>query len=98
MKRPAVGLILILMICFVAIGQAEEKILIQFERAGIWKVDPQNHRCLMDRGVWDMLPLEQKEQTLQVIYVEQKTWWKIYDRMSGKLLGEVSSWGWKVYP
>ncbi len=40
----------------------------------------------------------EKARCLQVIYVEEKTWWKLYDRMSGKLLGEVSSWGWKVYP
>jgi hypothetical protein len=80
------------------ICQAQEKILNQFEAAGIWKVDRPNHRCLIDRGVWDRLPFEKKEQTLQVIYVEEKTWWKINDRMSGKLLGEVSSWGWKIYP
>jgi len=90
--------ILILMIGFLVTAQAQERILNQFETAGIWRVDRQNHRCLIDRGVWDRLPMEQKEQTLKVIYVEEKTWWKIYDRMSGKLLGEVSSWGWKIHP
>ena len=97
MGKSCVALALILMICFVAIGQAQEKILDKFERAAIWKVDRQNHRCLIEYGVWARLPFEQKEQCLQAIYVEEKTWWKIYDRMSGKLLGEVSSWGWKVY-
>ncbi len=92
-------LLLSLLFCFVYFSAlADEPILIQFEKAGIWKVDRPNHRCLIDRGVWDRLPFEQKEQCLQAIYVEQKTWWKIYDRMSGKILGEVSSWGWKIHP
>jgi len=78
--------------------QSQVKILDDFERHGIWKVDRQNHRCLIEGGVWAQFPLERKEQCLQAIYMEQGTWWEIYDRMSGKLLGKVSSWGWKIYP
>ena len=80
------------------LGFSQVKVLDDFEKHGIWKVDRPNHRCLIDPGVWVRLPFEQKEQCLQAIYIEEKTWWKIYDYMSGKLLGEVSSWGWKVYP
>ena len=97
MKRNVSICILIIMMIS-SVAQAQEKILTQFDKAGIWKIDRSNHRCLIDLGVWDRLPMVQKEQTLQLIYVEEKTWWKIYDRMSGKLLGEVSSWGWKIYP
>jgi hypothetical protein len=25
-------------------------------------------------------------------------WWTFFDVMSGKLFGEVNSWGWKIYP
>ena len=57
----------------VGIGQTHENILGQFERAGIWKVDRPNHRCLVDPGVWAKLPLDKKEQSLQVIYTEEKT-------------------------
>lgn len=78
--------------------QSQVKILDDFERHGIWKVDRQNHRCLIEYGVWARIPFEQKERCLQAIYVEQKTWWEIYDVMSGKLLGKVGAWGWKVYP
>jgi len=78
--------------------QSQVKILDDFERHGIWKVDRQNHRCLIEGGVWAQFPLERKEQCLQTIYMEQNTWWEIYDQMSGKLLGKVSSWGWKIYP
>ena len=77
---------------------AGESILVQFENGGIWKVDRPNHRCLVERGVWDRMPFDKKEDVLKVIYVEEKTWWELYDSMSGKLLGKVSSWGWKVYP
>ncbi len=90
--------ITILMIAALDPAHAQEKILAQFEQGGIWKLDRPNHRCLIDRGVWDRLPFEKKEEVLQMMYVEEKTWWKIYDRISGQLLGEVSSWGWKVYP
>ena len=89
-------LVVILLMC--SFVSADESILIQFQKANIWKVDRPNHRCLVDRGVWDLMPLDKKEQILQVIYVEEKTWWRIYDYMSGKLLGEVSSWGWKIHP
>lgn len=98
MKNKAAFLSLILIIGLCVIAQAQERILNQFEAAGIWKVDRSNNRCMIDRGVWDRLPFEKKEQTLQAIYNEEKTWWKIYDRMSGKLLGEVSSWGIKIHP
>jgi hypothetical protein len=81
-----------------SVSETGPKLLDQFEREGIWTVDRNNHRCLIEGDIWNMLPLEKKEQSLQVIYVEEKTWWKLYDRMTGKLLGEVSSWGWKVYP
>jgi len=93
-----ISFVLILMIGFCGLALAQEKILDQFEKGGIWKVDRQNHRCLVDPGVWAKLPFEKKEQVLQVIYTEEKTLWKLFDAMSGKLLGEVSSWGWKVYP
>jgi len=99
MRKRALLIWFILMIVFIgAASQAQEKILDQFERGGIWKVDRANHRCLVDPGVWKLMPFDKKEQVLQVIYVEEKTWWKLYDSMSGKLLGEVSSWGWKVHP
>lgn len=78
--------------------QTKTRMLDQFEQQGIWKVDRKNHRCLIEYEVWVRLPLEQKEQCLQAIYNDEKTWWEIYDRMSGKLLGKVSSWGFKVYP
>ncbi len=74
------------------------RILDDFETKGIWRVDRTNHRCLIDGGVWVRLPFEQKEQCLKAIYLETNTWWEIYDSMSGKLLGEVSSWGCKVHP
>ncbi len=96
-KWPAIC-VLILMINFAGMASAQERILNQFESKGIWKVDRTNHRCLVDPGVWSLMNFEHKEKTLQVIYVEEKTWWKLYDMFSGKLLGEVSSWGWKVYP
>jgi hypothetical protein len=86
------------MMGFCGLTQAQEKILDQFESGGIWKVDRSNHRCLVDPGVWARLPFEKKERALQVIYVEEKTWWKLFDAYLGKLLGEVSSLGWKVYP
>ena len=99
MRKRILFLGLILMIIFLAAAsRAQEKILDQFEREGIWKVDRPNHRCLVDPGVWARIPFEKKEQTLQVIYVEENTWWELYDMYSGKLLGKVSSWGWKVYP
>lgn len=78
--------------------ESQIKILDDFEKHGIWKVDRQNHRCLIDLGIWARMPFEKKEQCLQAIYIEEKTWWEIYDCMSGKLLGKVSSWGVKVYP
>ena len=96
--RPLLLSLVFLSLLFPQTSFCQGNILVQFEQAGIWKVDRPNHRCLVDRGVWDLMPLDKKEQTLQVIYVEEKTWWKIYDGMSGKLLGEVSSWGWKVHP
>ncbi len=76
----------------------EEKILFKFEQAGIWKVDREGHRCMVDQGVWRLLPFEKKESALYIIYDEEKTWWKLYDMYSGKLLGEVSSWGVKINP
>ncbi len=76
----------------------EEKILFKFEQAEIWKVDREGHRCMVDPGVWQLLPFEKKESALYIIYDEEKTWWKLYDMYSGKLLGEVSSWGVKIYP
>jgi len=96
--RKKVYLLALVVFLFYSFVLADESILIQFEKTGIWKVDRVNHRCLIERGVWDRMPFEYKERCLQIIYVEEKTWWKIYDRMSGKLLGEVSSWGWKIYP
>jgi len=84
--------------CNVLLVLANESILVSYERGGIWKVDRTNHRCLVDPGVWAKIPFDKKEQILQVIYVEEKTWWELYDMNSGKLLGKVSSWGWKVYP
>ena len=96
-KRIAL-LCLSLMMLITMISWAEEKILDQYERGGIWTVDRPNHRCLVDPEVWSKIPFDKKEKILQVIYVEEKTWWELYDRMSGKLLGKVSSWGWKVYP
>jgi hypothetical protein len=98
MKKFLAVLIPILMICFVANGLGQEKILNKLERGGIWKVDRPNHRCLVDPGVWKLITFDKKEQILQVIYVEEKTWWELYDMYSGKLLGKVSSWGWKIYP
>ena len=97
MRRILFSLIF-LSLLFPYISFCQGSTLVQFEQAGIWKVDRPNHRCLIDLGVWNLMPFEQKEQCLQIIYVEEKTWWKIYDRMSGKLLGEVSSWGWKIHP
>jgi len=91
-------LVFILFFMTITSSWPAEKILNQMQQAGIWKVDRPNHRCLVERGVWDNLPFDKKEQLLQVIYVEEKTWWKLYDSMSGKLLGEVSSWGWKIHP
>lgn len=89
------------MITLLLIGSfvcAGESLLIQYQKAGIWKVDRPNHRCLVDPGVWNRIPFDQKEKVLQIIYVEENTWWEIYDMYSGKLLGKVSSWGWKIYP
>ena len=105
MKQISLILIsLFLVLCVGAVStEAQSKtkdkpILTAFEEKGIWKVDRANHRCLVDPEVWKLLPFEQKERCLQIIYVEENTWWKLYDYYSGKLLGEVSSWGWKVYP
>ena len=98
MRKKVYVLTLVILLLIYSFVSADEPILIQFEKAGIWKVDRPNHRCLIDPGVWVRWPFETKEQCLQAIYIEEKTWWKIYDYMSGKLLGEVSSWGWKVYP
>jgi len=75
-----------------------EHVLVQFEQKGIWRVDRENHRCMMDVSVWRLMPIEYKEKTLQVIYVEEGTWWSIIDDHSGKELGKVSSWGPKVFP
>jgi hypothetical protein len=77
---------------------SQVKILDDFESHGIWKVDRPNHRCLIDSGIWSRWPFEIKEKCLTAIYIEEKTCWKIYDYMSGKLLGEVNSLGTKVYP
>ncbi len=96
--RRGICVLIFLMLLICSFVWGNEVILIQFEKAGIWKIDRPNHRCLVDRAVWDRMPFDKKEQILQVIYAEEKTWWKIYDKMSGKLLGEVSSWGWKVHP
>jgi hypothetical protein len=105
MKNKSLILISLFLILFVGAISVEAQsktkdkpILIDFQEKGIWKVDRANHRCLVDPGVWELLPFEQKEQVLKVIYVEEKTWWELYDYYSGKLLGKVSSWGWKVYP
>lgn len=77
---------------------AQVNVLDDFEKHGIWKVDRDRHRCLVDPGVWARWPFETKEQCLWAIYQETKTWWEVYDYYSGKLLGKVGSWGWKVYP
>ena len=98
MRRVVLAILIFVMLLIPLVALAQVKILDDFEKNGIWKVDRANHRCLIEGGVWARLPLEQKERCLQVIYTEEKTWWEIYDRMSGKLLGKVSSWGWKVYP
>jgi hypothetical protein len=97
MKKRIFGLMITLLLIgsFVCAG---ESLLIQYQKAGIWKVDRPNHRCLVDPGVWNRIPFDQKEKVLQIIYVEENTWWEIYDMYSGKLLGKVSSWGWKIYP
>ena len=96
--RKKVFIIILLILVVPILALAQGMILNQFEKAGIWKVDRANHRCLVERDVWDRLPFDKKEQCLQAIYVEEKTWWEIYDMYSGKLLGKVSSWGWKIYP
>ena len=96
MKKISVIIIIMILTFFLAF--AGGTILVELEKGGIWRVDRPNHRCLVDRGVWDRMPFDKKEQILQVIYVEEKTWWELYDSMSGKLLGKVSSWGWKIYP
>lgn len=98
MKKAIAILGFILMIGCFSFASAQERILNQFESKRIWKVDRQNHRCLVDPGVWRLMTFEYKEKTLQVIYVEEKTWWELYDMYSGKLLGKVNSWGWKIYP
>lgn len=77
---------------------AEEKILYKFEQTGVWKADAVNHRCLVDPAVWYAISLEKKEDILRTIYREEGTWWNLNDMYSGKLLGEVSSWGAKVHP
>lgn len=77
---------------------AEEKILYKFEQTGVWKADAANHRCLVDPIVWYAISLEKKEDILRTIYREEGTWWNLNDMYSGKLLGEVSSWGAKVHP
>ena len=97
MKRKLIAIVLLATL-IPCLSFSQEKILDQFEKAGIWKIDRINHRCLVDPGVWARLPLDKKEQTLQAIYIEEKTWWELYDMYSGKLLGKVSSWGWKIYP
>jgi hypothetical protein len=97
MRLKILATVLLLLVFFSVIW-ADEPILAQFEKAGIWNVDRPNHRCLIDPAIWARLPFEKKEQILQVIYVEEKTWWKLYDMYSGKLLGEVSSWGLKIHP
>jgi hypothetical protein len=98
MKKIIWAMVLAIFLLSFSFVWADESLLIQFEKAGIWKIDRPNHRFLVDPGVWKTLPFEKKEQTLQIIYTEEKTWWELYDTYSGKLLGKVSSWGWKVYP
>lgn len=97
-KKEMIVLSLLFVIFFVWPSWSQEKILDQFEQKGIWKVDRENHRCFINSGVWQSMPFEYKEKTLLAIYMEEKTWWKLYDYMSGKLLGEVNVWGVKIYP
>lgn len=98
LRRRIAFLVLFLVFLCTGAVHSEESLLVSFEKGAIWKVDRPNHRCLIEGALWDRFPFEKKEQILQLLYVQEKTWWKISDRMSGKLLGEVNSWGWKIYP
>jgi hypothetical protein len=82
----------------ISLAWSQTSLLEQFKKAGIWDIDRKNHRCFVDPEPWALIPFQQKEQCLYVIYSEEKTWWELYDKFSGKLLGKVNSWGAKIYP
>lgn len=68
-------------------------ILSEFQQSGLWTVDQARHRCFMSHSAWIRIPYYQKEQILRAIYLEEKTWWEVYDDFTNKLIGKVGGWG-----